>query len=364
MQISRNKKRKNKEAKRKDYLMKPNLKKLFCLLLTVTLLLPVLGSIPLTASARTTFNVTQSSVSAGLGSIGYIGKNYKTGSIGQTQTFDLNAGFIVNGALWGVCAYSGAKEPSANMSMGDLISLSPNGTYIDGLNNTGNGSHGSHYVVNSPKNDSSWGHGRKIGMDFIFRCFFYANRLYEEKKLPVAITPDNCSLQEAIAIAYRYEWDTRLIQYGNTGTWNNSSKTWTVRDVNNWTKNTTHFGGVTDGNALHQAIVTAADQILVAAMQDANGVSGHIQSGTLDGATYLYYTLSNGEPCELYCIAGPARGSGQADYQDVFAYLPATPYNETGSIVISKVTESGSPLSRVFFGLYSDSDCTRMVGRK
>ncbi len=195
------------------------------------------------------FKVATNGIDAGLGSITYTGKNYKTGATGQSQTFDLNAGFLIHDLFdndyWGVCAYSGAKEPSADLNMGDLISLNANGTYHDGLNNTGNGSHGSHYIVNSPRNDSSWGYGRGIGMDFIFRCFYYANQLYYTEKLPALIDDQDCSLQEAIAIAYRYEWDVRLIQYGNTGTWNNSTRKWTVRDVNSWTKDTAHFSGVT-----------------------------------------------------------------------------------------------------------------------
>ncbi len=124
--------------------MKQTFRKILYLFLVLALLSPIAASIPLTVSAAGTgtFTVVTSGIQSGLGTITYTGKNYKTGATGQSQTFDLNAGFLLaeSGTThWGVCAYSGAKEPSADLNMGDLISLNANGTYIDGLNNTGSG---------------------------------------------------------------------------------------------------------------------------------------------------------------------------------------------------------------------------------
>lgn len=311
-------------------------KGLVSVLLIMLTMLSVIAGVQLSASAAGSYTV----VEAVDGTISYVGTNYATGATNQSLSFALCSGFLVSDGsknYWATCAFAGYDAPPDNTAYGELLTVG--GNLADGYNNVSKDVDGSHYVINPEANDPTWGSGRQISYDFIFRCFYYANKYMKSEFSALSVS--DCTLQEAIVIAYRYEWDTRLIQY-KTGEMVNGS--WVLNtDVDSWGKNP-HLTSV----STNKAIVDAANKILVYAMKDPEGISGNIDQP--DDYTLSY--TADGKTCTLQRIYGPATVNGKtARYQDLLIYSPFS-VEEYYPLQVKKVDENGNPLKGAYFRLY------------
>lgn len=331
--------------------MKKSMKRLVCLFLTLVTVLPVLLSIPFTASAATDpYRVIATSAGA---SIGYRGKNYATGATNANQKFDLSAGFLLQQGTdlyWGTCGDSGKKSPSVGTSYSSLQQLAS--TFRDGYNNWGGGTHGAHYVTGEQNGGSMWGRSMTVSTQLVFLCYYYANKHLKDEFS--SFDPStNTDLMEAIAIAYRYEWDTRLIMY-RTGSWD--GKSWTNYAVSTWKEDTTHFNGLNyvTGNGIStaraKAIVEAANAILKYAMKDEDKVADNIKKTS---STMWTYTLSDGQTCSLQLASGEERAEKPGYYyQSSFLYSPFEMREEYYSLKVQKYDENNRPLAGARFNLY------------
>ena len=244
-------------------------KRLLCALLTVLLVLPTLlaGTLLTTSAASVTYTVT----SASSGSISYIGKNYTTGASNQSLSFELNSGFTMSGSdgstWYATCIYAGRADPPIGTQFSERYGIGST-TFTDGL--LQGTEKGPHYVVNASSSvspsatnyDPMVGYGREVSASFVFSCWYWA---YQYQNRYSGVTFDNNLLQEAVAIAYRYEYDTRLIKYGNTfhkwADWQQKdgrSTYWQQTPYSQWRTDTNHFSRATS----NASIVDAANAIL------------------------------------------------------------------------------------------------------
>lgn len=282
----------------------------------LTLLPAILATTMQTDAATVTWTITKN---ARNDVITYKGKDYttKNGATSSNLEFKLNSGFLVkptnsNTEYWATCAMADFKDPETGVEYSELIDISGD-FFEDGRNNKQEwGAHnvtaGQDYAedVSITHVDPTFGWGRRVDPEFAFLCFYYANAAWRNKEFK-DINPKDCSIQEAVAIAYRYEWDTRLIKY--SGFWQRGSNAanlsvrqrysyWTQGTINWNNPNTSHFGGVTDGNAQHIAIVDAANIIFERAMKNPDGVKP-----TYDSAQQKYIYGEN----EMFCLKGAYR---------------------------------------------------------
>lgn len=334
-------------------MQKKTTKRILCLLLTLLSIFPLLVSTGMfSVSAATSYKVIATSNDD---SIQYVGKNYKTGASNSTQTFALNSGFLLqNGSTtyWGTCIRGGYKDPPVGVYFSSLKEMTIN--LVDGLNQKDE--QGSHYIVSavSGGNDSTAGRSRNVDSKFAFLCYYYANQYLSTEFS--ALSSEDCSIQEAVAIAYRYEWDTRLIKYGNTGSWDNASKTWTINPVSNWREDTTHFSCVSDGNSKHTAIVNAANAILKYAMNDPDGIKSKIQTSS-DGMGYSYTDSNGGKHIMVYAEGTARQDDPSKVYQDLLLYNAPAPILSYKLRVI-KNDENGHLLPGATFALYKKNGST------
>ena len=297
-------------------------KRLFCALLTVFLVLPTLlaGTLLKTSAADVTYTV----IGASSGSIEYVGKDYRDGSTGRSLSFELNSGFTMQSSdgitYYATCVFAGAKDPPIGTQFTERFGINSK-TLSDGL--LQGAEKGAHYVVNAknghdvsssaPNFDPTVGSVRQVDADFAFSCWYWG---YQYQNNYSGVTFDNNLLQEAIAIAYRYEWDTRLIKYGNTyhkwDGWNAARDDmytyWQRTPYDQWKIDTTHFNGATT----NANIVEAANAILDAAITDP--VTPTLEDGTMT------YTGSDGTEYEMFALTGPQRPGDTRHYQDLLLF--------------------------------------------
>ncbi len=332
-----------------------------CVLLTVLTVFGAMSSLfiagPLEAKAASSWYTIVKSSSEVIGSsIWYYGYDYKNKQADALLEFEFTSGYVVeygDQTYYASCAQMGYMQPTNRVTLKGLLTIDANGIHTDNFNNSEK--YGAHYL--GTESDPTWRKGRQIPYDFIFRCFYYAHKLHPNGVDGTSVLWTNGFMEEAVSIAYRYEWDTRLMQYV-TGHF--VGNTWTPYAMSNWTQNKNFNGFLPSPNQeTSKKLVEVADEILRAALTDADHISGRITNENPDtGKTDnygIYLKFGNDVHVLRRLDTADINDGADANYQDLFLYaVNENPPEEFYKINLTKVDKDDHavPLSGAKFSLY------------
>ena len=263
-----------------------------CVLLTV---LTIFSAVALSVFAYNDSGVYYHIKSQSKDGIKYFGYDYENRimvaeSDGEDNAlfFTFVGGFYVEYArqMWyGSCANAGWGAPNSSTISDGLMTLGT--THIDNKNDSAK--YGAHFTgVHNNEN-------RTIDTDFIFRCWYYALKKYSNG-FGGLTWQGNCWMQEAVSIAYRCEWDTRMIR-------KLVSPTSSVSSTSAWDDLPDNRNFLTAITGPGVELIAVANNILCAALIDEDGLKGNIKrpdsytmTFTKNGTTSIMHLLNMNNP--------------------------------------------------------------------